>query len=223
MQVLSWIVVGFRLHTRLRVVREPGWDDLFVVLAAVVNLVAVSSFLEGTLARKHASLCSHTKLFQGTRYGLGHHLVYVFPTLEQTMIYIYVTNAAYHTTTTLIKVSLLLQYLRLFRQGPRRTTCLILLGLVTIWGCVFSFLAWVPCVPVSGFWNKNLNPPAKCYGYGFRDVTEITATLLVFSSTNMLFDIAIFLVPLKDFLRSDLRRKQIFAMMGLFSLGCWCV
>jgi hypothetical protein len=48
-QVLCWIVVAFRLHTRLRVVREPGLDDLFVVLAAVFNLVALVTFLYGKL------------------------------------------------------------------------------------------------------------------------------------------------------------------------------
>ena len=157
--------------------------------------------------------------FLATHYGLGQHLIYIFATLEKTMIYIYVTNAAYHTTTTLIKVSLLLQYLRLFRDGARRTTSLILLGLVATWGLAFSFMAWVPCFPVSGFWNRTLNPPAKCYGYGYRTTTEIKSVLLVFASTNMLFDIAIFLVPLGEFFRSDLRRKQILAMTGLFSLG----
>lgn len=40
-------MVFFRLHTRFRVVREPGWDDYFVVLAAVFNLISLIAFLEG--------------------------------------------------------------------------------------------------------------------------------------------------------------------------------
>jgi hypothetical protein len=47
LQILSWIAVSFRLHTRLRVVREPWWDDLFVFLASLVNLVSVIAFLGG--------------------------------------------------------------------------------------------------------------------------------------------------------------------------------
>jgi hypothetical protein len=35
----------------------------------------------------------------------------------------------------------------------------------------------------------------------------------------MLFDIAIFHVPLTEYFRQDLRRKQILAMTGLFALG----
>lgn len=46
-QVLCWIFVAFRLHTRLRVVREPGLDDLFVVLAAAFNLLSLVTFLYG--------------------------------------------------------------------------------------------------------------------------------------------------------------------------------
>lgn len=47
LQILSWLAVGFRLHTRIRVVREPWWDDLFVFLAALFNLVSVVAFLAG--------------------------------------------------------------------------------------------------------------------------------------------------------------------------------
>jgi hypothetical protein len=53
LQVLCWIFVAFRLHTRLRVVREPGLDDLFVFLAAVFNLISLVSFLYGQLLRLH--------------------------------------------------------------------------------------------------------------------------------------------------------------------------
>ncbi|CAN9083987.1 hypothetical protein CC77DRAFT_570393 [Alternaria alternata] len=197
--VLCWIFVAFRLHTRLRVVREPGLDDLFVVLAAAFNLVSLVTFL------------------YGTKYGMGHHLIYSFSVLQPTMIWLYITNAAYHTTTAFIKISLLLQYLRLFREGTRRTVSIVLLALVVTWGLTFSFMAWVPCFPVSGFWDRSNG--AKCYGFGYRTVNEAKYSVLSFAATNMLFDIAIFLVPLTEYFRPDLRRKQVLAMTGLFALG----
>ena len=43
-------MVGYRLHTRFRIVREPGWDDVFVVLAALFNLISLIAFLGGTLS-----------------------------------------------------------------------------------------------------------------------------------------------------------------------------
>ncbi|KAH7398178.1 hypothetical protein BKA66DRAFT_407290 [Pyrenochaeta sp. MPI-SDFR-AT-0127] len=199
--ILSWIVVGFRLHTRLRVVREPGWDDFFVVLAALLNLVSVIAFLGGT------------------RDGFGHHLIYVLPTLPQTMLWLYITSAAYHTTTALIKVSLLCQYLRIFREGLRRKVCFILLASIVLWGLAFSFMAWVPCFPVSGYWNRMQVPPPKCYGFGYRTIHEAKTIILAFAGTNMFFDIAVFAVPLTEYFRPGLMRKQILAMTGLFSLG----
>ncbi|KAF3003687.1 hypothetical protein E8E13_008735 [Curvularia kusanoi] len=197
--VIAWVAIGFRLHTRLRVVREPWWDDFFVLMAGVVNLVSVIAFLGGI------------------KYGLGQHLVYILPTLQDMMKHLYVTNAAYHTTTALIKISLLMQYLRLFRQGTLRYITLILLGTVAAWGIAFSFLAWFPCIPVSGFWDRKAGD--VCYGFGYRTPDEARATLLVFASTNMFFDITIFLIPLTEFFRPGLRRKQVMAMAGLFTMG----
>ncbi|KAF2631046.1 hypothetical protein BU25DRAFT_333936 [Macroventuria anomochaeta] len=197
--VLSWVAVGFRLHTRLRVVREPWWDDLFVFLAAIVNLVSVIAFLGGI------------------KYGLGHHLVYIINTLPIMMKYLYVTNAAYHTTTALIKVSLLLQYLRLFRQGTLRWVCIILLATVAGWGLAFSFLAWFPCLPVSGFWHRTAS--SKCYGFGYRTMDEARMTLFIFAGTNMFFDAVIFMIPLTEYFRPGLRKKQVLAMTGLFAMG----
>ncbi|KAF1362824.1 hypothetical protein EJ07DRAFT_105658 [Lizonia empirigonia] len=197
--VLSWLAVGFRLHTRIRVVREPWWDDLFVFLAALLNLVSVVAFLAGI------------------PYGLGQHLAYIVNTLATMMKYLYVTNAAYHTTTALVKISLLLQYLRLFRQGTLRYICITLLATVALWGFAFSFLAWFPCLPVSGLWHRTAS--SKCYGFGYQTLDETKATLFSFAATNMFFDIVIFLIPLKEFIRPGLRKKEILAMTGLFSMG----
>ncbi|KZM25970.1 hypothetical protein ST47_g2978 [Ascochyta rabiei] len=159
---------------------------------------------------------SHTPQ-SGIKYGLGQHLVYMMNLLPTMMKYLYVTNAAYHTTTALIKVSLLLQYLRLFRQGIIRYICIILLIVVASWGIAFSFLVWFPCLPVSGFWDRKAS--SKCYGFGYRTADEARMTLFIFAGTNMFFDIVIFMIPLTEYFRPGLRRKQILAMTGLFIMG----
>lgn len=80
-------------------------------------------------------------------------------------------------------------------------------------------MAWVPCFPVSGYWNRTQVPAPKCYGFGYRTIHEAKAIILAFSGTNMFFDIAVFMVPLTEYFRPGLMRKQILAMTGLFSLG----
>jgi hypothetical protein len=197
--VLSWIAVCGRLYTRFRVVRKPWWDDLAVFAAALVNLVSVVTFL-GAI-----------------NFGLGQHIVYVLPTYQSMVKWMYVSNAAYHTTTALIKISLLLQYLKLFRKGLLRHITIILLVLVTLWGLGFSFLAWFPCIPVSGMWDRTRD--SKCYGFGAAVLSEVRVVLFTFASTNMFLDVVIFAIPLTEYFRPGLRRKQILAMTGLFFLG----
>lgn len=48
-QLLSLMAVCLRLHIRVHVVRQPGWDDAFVILAVIFNVVAQSTFLGGQL------------------------------------------------------------------------------------------------------------------------------------------------------------------------------
>jgi hypothetical protein len=155
----------------------------------------------------------------GLNQGVGKHLIYILGILEPTMVWFYVANAAYTTTTVCIKLSLLLQYLRLFRDGYRRTMTLVLLGIVTLWGSGFAFIAWFPCFPVSGFWDKHMIPQAKCYGFGYRTIKEAKDTLFAFSGSNMILDLAVFLIPLTEYFRPGLKRKQVLAMTALFVLA----
>jgi hypothetical protein len=135
------------------------------------------------------------------------------------MIWFYISNGAYTTTSVVIKLSLLFQYRRLFREGYRRTLTMILLAVVMLWGFTFVFMAWIPCFPVSGFWDKTMNPPAKCYGFGFGTVQNVKGTLFAFAGTNMGLDILIFLLPITEYFRPGLVRRQLLAMTGLFAVG----
>jgi hypothetical protein len=195
-QILCWVAVGLRLYTRLHIVHEPGLDDLFIDFAAIVKLVGLVAFYGGK-----PNVSGHDSIIAwqppGLDEGIGKHIIYNLNILEPTMIWFHVANAAYIMTTLFVKLSLLFQYLRLLREGYRRTITLILLTIVSLWGLAFTFMAWFPCFPVSGFWN----------------------TLFAFSGSNMILDIAIFLLPLTEYFKPDLRRKQVLAMTGLFALG----
>jgi hypothetical protein len=135
--------------------------------------------------------------------GFGQHILFLIGDIKPVMVWFYISNGAYTTTSVIIKLSLLFQYRRLFREGYRRTLTVILLAVVMLWGFTFVFMAWFPCFPVSGFWNKTMIPQAKCYGFG----------------TNMGLDIAIFLLPITEYFRPGLVRRQLLAMTGLFAIG----
>lgn len=130
-----------------------------------------------------------------------------------------------------IKLSLLFQYLRLLDDSSesdrrRRPTFLriavILLIIVTaIWGFVFSFLAWVPSVPVSADWNYT-DTTATRYGYSSNHKNLFVATFVIHGACNMALDVAILTLPLLSksmWSSADRQRQSRIAMFCLLVLG----
>lgn len=112
----------------------------------------------------------------------------------------YIADGGFVTTVSLIKISILLQYLRFFDTGFQRHLCLAMLVMVSIWTVVTSFMAWVPCFPVRAFWDWSVEG-AKCYAYGSKYVSSHYATFLAHSVVNMTMDFIIFAIPLQLFFR----------------------
>ncbi|KAF2872343.1 hypothetical protein BDV95DRAFT_380891 [Massariosphaeria phaeospora] len=199
--IVAWIAVVLRLNVRFRVLREPGWDDFFVVLSAICMTVATVTTL------------------RAVTYGLGKHFIYIG--LENTSSYLlsfYISNSMYITNTALIKISLLLQYLRIFKAGTMRWVCLALLGIISLWGIAYSFMSWFPCFPPSLYWDSKL-ATNTCYGYGFKDTESFVAIYMSHTVLNMAFDIAVFLTPMVLFREPNLRKKNVLAMTGVFLFG----
>lgn len=98
-----------------------------------------------------------------------------------------------------------------------RRLCISILVAVSVWGVAFSIAAWFPCFPVRGWWDRSV--VAKCYGFGFANVSSFVGTFEAHSASNMVFDITIFLLPMCLFSNPDLRPRNALAMAGLFSFG----
>ncbi|KAF2260098.1 hypothetical protein CC78DRAFT_571419 [Lojkania enalia] len=199
--IISWLAVALRLYTRLWIVRDPGLDDLFVTLSAICNTVATSFVLISV------------------KYGLGRHFLYLpVPSMTKYFLFFYVENATYVTQTALIKISLLFQYLRIFKGGFMKWMSIAEIAIIGIWGFTFGFMAWFPCFPVKGFWNRITTHPT-CYGFGFHDAESFVVTFEVHTAMNMVFDLAVFLTPMVLFKRKELKRKNFLALTGVFTIG----
>ncbi|KAH8675387.1 hypothetical protein BX600DRAFT_452545 [Xylariales sp. PMI_506] len=198
----SWLCVLGRLYTRLKIIREPGWDDFCVV--------AYSLFTTGG----SISVCLAT-----IYYGLGQHFILL--TVEQMVGYLkvfYIMNACYTTATAFIKLALLLQYLRIYNRNHfmfrvTQTTALF----VILWGFAYSFIAWVPCLPVDSFW---LAPPnARCYGYGSSISTQFVGTYESHTAVNMVLDFIVLIIPLPILFKESTSLKQRLRVLGLLIMG----
>ncbi|KAI1343254.1 hypothetical protein F5Y15DRAFT_228860 [Xylariaceae sp. FL0016] len=199
--ILSWICVMFRLYVRFNIVRAPGWDD-FCVICYLMTVTA------GSIATCMA-----------VKYGLGQH----FLLLEQWqwvgyLKTFYVANASYVTSTAFIKGALLLQYQRVFDRGffmHRLITCLIVF--VALWGFTYSFLAWVPCVPVWEYWIADEG--ATCYAFGAPSPGPFVATYESHTAINMLLDVMVLLIPLPLYFKEGTSFQTRMRLTGLLSMG----
>ncbi|KAL1641285.1 hypothetical protein SLS58_006187 [Diplodia intermedia] len=127
---------------------------------------------------------------------------------------------SYFYSTTLIKVSLLLQYLRLFEK--RSKTYYLIIGmtvLIALWGFAYSALLAFACSPATKFWDYNR--PGKCFGFGAgaNDPETFFTAFATHSATNMALDIIVFTFPIFSLSAMDLEGRRKYAIAGLATLG----
>jgi hypothetical protein len=119
--------------------------------------------------------------------------------------------------TTIVKISLLLQFLRIFKAGTMRWICIIEITVVALWGLAFFIIGWFPCFPVRGAWERDIG--ATCYGFGLGDVQEFILMFKFHSASNMVLDFAVFLTPMVIFRSPNLKTKNVLGIIGVFGFG----
>lgn len=128
---------------------------------------------------------------------------------------------------TLIKLSLLTQYLRMLDERPDiphlklRNAIRLLIAVVALWGLAWSIVAWVPCWPIQADWDFT-DSSATRWGYGTRNAAVFVGTFYAHAASNMVLDVAVLLVPclsrgIWDAVASN--RKSRAGLLALFALG----
>jgi hypothetical protein len=141
--------------------------------------------------------------------GIGQNLISISSTLPATMKWFYAANDAYTSTTVCIKLSLLCRYLGLFLESYRRVIALVALAIIVLWSEALLFMAWVALLSKSRALGDRLS---------YRTTVEVKSTLLAFASSNMLLDLVVSVITLTEYFRLNLKRKQILAMTGVFTV-----
>lgn len=202
--ILSTFCAIWRLWVRLFVTRTPGWDDVFVVLAVLCNVgQAVGLYLA----------CER---------GLGRHFLLLgIEGMRDFIRTFYIANGTYPMCSTFIKLALLFQYLRLFKKGTRlRILTVITIIVVCLWGFVFTFMSWVPCVPIRAYWDWDIpDYQVTRYGFGSHDADSFVATYLTHAATNVALDLVIFTIPIPLYMEKGIQTRTRWALCGLFVLG----
>ncbi|KAH8660490.1 hypothetical protein BX600DRAFT_499645 [Xylariales sp. PMI_506] len=200
--ILSWACGATRLYTRFCILKCPGWDDFFVVLVMITTLI----LSVGTcLTMDH---------------GLGQHFILLNITgMAKFIKSFYIPNSMYPMSTCFIKLALLIQYRRILQSTSNlHRITLVVIVITALWGFAYSFIAWVPCWPVSAYWDWSSEAVAR-WGFGSHDPNVFVATYISHVASNLVLDIVVFAIPIPLYLNPELTHKSKLGLCGLFVLG----
>ncbi len=125
---------------------------------------------------------------------------------------LFVDNLLYNTGLTIVKMSVLLFYVRIFKTVKTYklmfwiTACLIL-G----WCIAINFLALFTCTPVHKSWNPET--PGHCLP---QSKTFLGATI-----PNILIDFLLLVLPMPMLWRLHIKSSHKVALVGVFAAGYW--
>lgn len=145
-----------------------------------------------------------------TKWGLGRHVWIMLPeNYTPYMKAFYASVVVYNVATCVVKMSILLQYRRIFTGSVMQKLTMAGLIFEGAWALTLSILLPLVCNPVSNFWDPNV--PGKCLNQ--------LAIWYVMASINLVSDFVIFSMPLPVIKNLQLPKKQKIMLMGVFCLG----
>jgi len=126
---------------------------------------------------------------------------------------------------TIIKLSLLFQYLRLFSPSAKypltRLTTIVTLAMVGVVGLGYTVISWVPCWPVSDYWDFDYltGGDKHCWGFASTDRHQFYYTYLSWNILNVVGDVVILVLPLGMFWDPETDGRTKRGLVGLLGMG----
>ncbi|EKD15174.1 hypothetical protein MBM_06390 [Drepanopeziza brunnea f. sp. 'multigermtubi' MB_m1] len=186
--------VAVRLVARLGCIKNAGKDDLAIVIALCAALAQLVS-----------------TLFQ-VKNGLGQHAIYLsLENNEAIMRCLWVAIIFYSLGLCTVKLSIVLQYLRVFPALKMKRICWATIGLISIYGILAVLTSIWTCVPIYAFWTLPSVPGSRC----------ISKTALWFSNAafHIMTDLIVLILPMPLLHSLKLPTKQKIGLMCVFALG----
>lgn len=145
-----------------------------------------------------------------TQWGLGRHSWTMLPeNYTPYMKAFYSSVVVYNVATCVVKISILLQYRRIFTGKVMQKLTMAALIFEGAWAITLSILLPLVCHPVANFWDPTVE--GSCLNQ--------LAIWYVMASINLVSDFVIFSMPLPVIKNLQLPKKQKIMLMGVFCLG----
>ncbi|KAF9701863.1 hypothetical protein EKO04_000126 [Ascochyta lentis] len=178
--VISFVSVCLRLFARIKY-HKTGWEDWTIVLSTIFSIgTGVLQVLQ-------------------VEAGNGKHAVFVpYPEGVSTVLeYLYFSIVTYNISLTITKISILLQYYRIFTLREMRIPIYVALAVV-----------------VDAYWKVTEQGSATC--------VNRMALWYTNASVNIVTDILVAVIPVPGIWGLHIPRRQKIALLGILTIG-WFV
>ncbi|USW52099.1 hypothetical protein Slin15195_G054180 [Septoria linicola] len=193
MPILAAFSVGMRAYARFLVQKNAGWDDCFILVSILF------------------SIATTVTIIAQVETGLGKHMREISkPDAMRNQRDFFVMIIVYNISLTFTKLSILLQYKRLFPQKGFKMAVHIVMGAVVVYALWRFFSAIFTCSPVAAFWDHSIEN-STCQNK--------FAIAMASTALNMASDLAIACLPLSVLHKLQLPSRQRYALMGVFALA----
>ena len=158
-------IIIVRILVRARIVKHVALEDYLMVAAGIVATAFSAMNIVGTSAMLAPSYRTDLAL-TGTRYGLGRHIYDLPPdtlleNVKKVVQNLWVSQVLYSTALSLVKISIIASFHRIF---PTKAIRWIMYGLggsiIAVW-LINIFTTIFQCSPIEAAWNFEAIAP-KC-------------------------------------------------------------
>ncbi|KAI0024664.1 hypothetical protein F4780DRAFT_724524 [Xylariomycetidae sp. FL0641] len=180
--------------------RKFGWDDLAVILVLCANIGAGVAVTISTVV-----------------YGYGKDIWVLTPDqIRNCFMYSILVTPIYIFSVGLLKIALILFYLRVFdaQSGNRwfRCLCWIMLGITAMYSCIHIVTSMLNCQPVSYAWTFwDGQHEGVC---GNRSADGFSHAV-----TNAAVDLILFLLPIPKLLSLNMSLRKKLILIAMFGFG----
>ena len=144
--------------------------------------------------------------------GLGKHIDQIPGSHSELAKLLFIVDLIYTTGLTVIKMSVLLSYVRVFRTVlVYRVIFWIVAFLIISWVIAISFMAIFSCAPIHKAWDSTL--PGHCQPY--------YKIFLGAAIPNIVIDFILLVLPIPMLWRLHVERSSKIALAAVFSAGYW--
>ncbi|MCJ1262840.1 hypothetical protein MMC22_002710 [Lobaria immixta] len=193
----STLVFWMRMYTKIYILQQTGWEDYTALLGWLMYM-------------GYCVPCTFV-IYNGRG---AHQWNVQLRTLIGALYYINIGSIMYGINITIIKISILLQYLKVF-MPVRKTTVMILgsymvIGITILFYFITTFFEIFACTPREKYWNR-LIPYGHCF-----NINVITINTAI---VNCISDFVILLLPQGVIWKLQMPLKRKFGISAIFLTG----